>query len=128
MSGRTVLVCGSRGFPRSVMVEELPRLTAGATHLIHGDCRGPDRWSEELLDVTEVTRVPADWSAHGKAAGFVRNGQMVDMRPDLVIAFWDGRSRGTENTIALARKAGLRVIVVSPEASEAGIPEAERTS
>lgn len=49
---------------------------------------------------------PADWNAHGKAAGPIRNQQMAQ-EADVLIAFWDGKSRGTKDMIEKATRAGL---------------------
>ena len=49
-----------------------------------------------------LERFPADWSAHHKGAGSVRNREMVH-RADAVIVFWDGKSAGTKNIIECAR-------------------------
>lgn len=50
----------------------------------------------------------ADWNKHGKAAGHIRNKQMIDEgKPDLVIAFPGGR--GTANMVSQARAAGIPV-------------------
>lgn len=54
----------------------------------------------------------ADWNKHGKAAGPIRNAQMLDEGdPDLVIAFPGGR--GTDDMIRKAKKAGVRVYEVA---------------
>ena len=63
-------------------------------------CR--DRWP--------TTKVPADWTSQGKAAGPIRNRKMAGMA-DALIAIWDEKSRGTKNMIEEARKKGLRVFV-----------------
>lgn len=52
-----------------------------------------------------------DWETHGKAAGFIRNKQIVDAC-DMVLAFWDGKSKGTEHTIKLARQAKTPTFIV----------------
>lgn len=49
--------------------------------------------------------------AKGKAAGFIRNKQIVDAC-DMVLAFWDGKSKGTEHTIKLARLAKKPTFIV----------------
>lgn len=59
----------------------------------------------------KVKQFPARWDIHGKAAGPIRNKEMVAYSDDL-IAFWDGESRGTNNVIKLAKKAGLKVKVI----------------
>lgn len=60
---------------------------------------------------------PADWRWHGKAAGPIRNKQMLDQHsPDLVIAFPGGR--GAANMVALARAAGVPVAEVEAKDGE----------
>ena len=56
--------------------------------------------------------IPADWKTYGRSAGPRRNEQMARIAGTL-IAFWDGKSRGTKNMIDTARKLGLRVKVVT---------------
>jgi len=51
-----------------------------------------------------------NWEMFGKKAGFMRNQQIVD-NCDEVHAWWDGKSRGTADTIRRARKAGKPVII-----------------
>ena len=54
---------------------------------------------------------PADWNKHGRAAGPIRNAQMAEIS-DALIAFWDGKSRGTKSMIELAKQKWLRVSIV----------------
>ncbi len=53
----------------------------------------------------------ADWDKHNKAAGPIRNREMAEYGTHL-IAFWDGKSRGTKNMINEAEKKGLKTIVI----------------
>lgn len=107
-----ILVTGSRGWrSRATIAAELAKLGSGHT-LAHGGARGADRlagavaaglgWSVEVY--------PANWPKYGRSAGMIRNRQMLEeFKPDLVVAFWDGSSRGTANMIELARSAGVKV-------------------
>jgi hypothetical protein len=52
----------------------------------------------------------ADWDKHGKAAGPIRNQQMAQ-EADGLIAFWDGKSRGTKDMIQKALNYGLETHV-----------------
>jgi hypothetical protein len=54
---------------------------------------------------------PADWAQHGKAAGMIRNREMVALGADVVLAFPLGRSPGTRGCIRTAEEAGLTVKV-----------------
>ena len=61
-------------------------------------------------------RFPADWKVYGKQAGPVRNRQMLNYAKEeqgALLAFWDGKSRGTKNMIDIAKDAGIIVKVVS---------------
>lgn len=53
----------------------------------------------------------ADWNKYGKAAGPIRNKEMVQ-KANCAIFFWDGISRGTANCIALATAKGIPVKVI----------------
>jgi hypothetical protein len=58
-----------------------------------------------------LIKFPAEWNKFGKAAGPIRNKEMA-IFADVLIAFWDGKSRGTQNMIRLANPKGLRIKVV----------------
>lgn len=53
---------------------------------------------------------PANWRRWGKLAGPIRNRHMADYG-DALVAFWDGKSRGTADMIKNAKAACLRVVV-----------------
>lgn len=108
-----VLVCGSRVWDMPTWIgSRLAELPKNA-EIIHGGARGVDTIAGTYASALglKVTEYPADWHGQGKAAGIIRNGQMLDTKPDLVIAFWDGQSRGTRHTIEEARRRGIRVNV-----------------
>jgi len=111
-----VLVCGSRIYKHRAdgvrrRLNELPR----DTEIIHGNAEGPDRIAHEWAYGVHVLHIyPADWQRHGRRAGYVRNVRMLEeQKPDLVLAFWDGRSNGTGHTIREAEKRAIPVEVVS---------------
>ena len=58
----------------------------------------------------KVKLYPAEWARYGKAAGPKRNNQMAK-DASAVIAFWDGRSKGTKNMIDTAIKLNKVVFV-----------------
>lgn len=115
-----ILVCGSRGFSnKSLMVKRLNafleqhNLDETNIQIISGMARGADALAAEIAKDNNVPLIemPADWKAHGKRAGFVRNLEMLN-KADIVIAFWDGESVGTAHTIQEAKKKNITTYVV----------------
>jgi hypothetical protein len=112
-----VLVCGGRHFRDLDLVRETLR-RVHAEHrisaVVSGNCRGADQCAEAWAadNFIPVDRHRAEWTVHGKAAGPIRNQQMIDKgKPGLVVAFPGGR--GTSDMVRRARAAGVRIIEVS---------------
>lgn len=82
----------------------------GEITVISGEARGADTTGRIWATASghEVERYPADWNTHGKAAGFIRNQQMLDSGVDLAVQFPGGR--GTEDMRTRLNKAGVKVI------------------
>jgi hypothetical protein len=88
------------------------------TIVIHGDCWGADKLADYVGKHLgfEVRPYPADWKAHGKPGGPIRNQKMLDdEEPDIVLAFHGNirKSKGTLDMCKRARKAGVPVILIS---------------
>lgn len=81
--------------------------------IVEGEANGADllgkRYGEEKG--YKIEPYEANWDLHGKSAGYKRNEEMAKIG-DILIAFWDGSSRGTKHMIDLATKYGLKVKVV----------------
>jgi len=111
-----VLVTGSREWADSARIAEAlasAKAYYGSIVVVHGDCpTGADRLAQEWADSEGVPteRHPADWRAYGKAAGPVRNQEMVDLGAVVCLAFPLGTSRGTWDCMRRARRAGIAVI------------------
>lgn len=119
-----VLVCGSRHFnDYSKLCLEMDRISTEYDFdnrqpitIIHGAARGADtlagRYAEECG--FDVRAFPALWDKYGKSAGPIRNALMLsEGKPDLCIAFRGPNSRGTQNMINQAEKAGVKTMVVN---------------
>lgn len=109
-----VLVCGGRDYRNRRRVDEvLDRINEEEPiyMIVHGDARGADTLAKEWAwsrDVIELP-YPADWKTNGRAAGPVRNRQMLEQEePDLVVAFPGGN--GTAHMMRIAREAGIKVV------------------
>lgn len=120
-----VLICGGRDFDRvgdaHAYLNALAALRPFSV-VIEGGARGADSIAKgwAITHGIPVEEYPADWIKHGRAAGPIRNKQMLDEgKPDYVIAFPGGV--GTANMVALAKRAGVKVLIY-PTATRAGEP------
>lgn len=107
-----VAVVGSRGFDDyKIMVEALDDLKIDL--IVSGGARGADRLAERYAEEMGINTLifPANWIKYGMSAGFIRNDDIVK-NCDLLIAFWDGNSKGTMSSIRMARKQGKEVIII----------------
>lgn len=75
--------------------------------LVSGGARGVDSIAEEFANAHLIKTIifKPDWDKYGKSAGFIRNKLIID-EADMVLAFWNGSSKGTKHSIDLAIKAG----------------------
>jgi hypothetical protein len=110
--GKRIGIVGSRHFASREVVQRFLESMPRDAIVVSGGAEGVDSWSVEIgRSLGMQTLVfQADWHRRGRKAGPIRNAEIVGHIDELV-AFWDGRSRGTLNTIALATKAGLPVTV-----------------
>ena len=81
--------------------------------IISGCARGADTLglryaSENAFDIEEY---PANWDKYGKKAGYMRNVEMAE-NADALIAFWDGKSKGTKHMIDIATEKNLPIRVI----------------
>lgn len=75
----------------------------------HGAAPGADMIAGIIAETMGFVVVPhpADWKLYGKAAGIIRNNEMLDLHPDRVYAFWLNSSPGTGHTINEAMRRGI---------------------
>jgi hypothetical protein len=118
---KTVAIVGTRDFQTPAIaahfkqaVEKYVNALPPGTVVVTGGARGVDSWAEQAAVAAGLMVVvyTAKWRELGKAAGMIRNTEIVK-RCDRLVAFWNGKSRGTADTITKARKAGKSVEVCS---------------
>lgn len=104
-----ILVCGGRHYGNMAEVVAALDMLEDVTLVIHGDAAGADKLGREWAARKGIhyAAVPALWGQFGKAAGMKRNAAMLQLEPEMVVAFPGGT--GTANMVRLADKAGITV-------------------
>lgn len=106
-----ILVCGGRNYDKVKIVNaclDTFKQKWGNITIIQGGARGADRlacaWAKR--NNVPCEQFDAEWSKNGRAAGPIRNQQMIDEgKPDLFVAFPGGA--GTADMVARLRKANI---------------------
>jgi hypothetical protein len=108
-----IAVVGSRTFTDYFLLEDvLNEHTTSLDTLVSGGAAGADTLAEHYAKdygLKMIVHKP-EWKKYGRAAGFIRNQLIVD-DADILIAFWDGKSKGTQHSINLAKQKGIKVII-----------------
>lgn len=117
-----VIIAGSRSFTDTDVVDTAlhqlflgdfaRELTEEVDVILSGSARGADQCGEDVAQRCgiPVERYPAEWDKYGKTAGVIRNQTMAE-NADALVAFWDGKSKGTRHMIETALNVGLEVHV-----------------
>lgn len=109
-----VLVCGSRSLPDALPFIAERLRAVGATVVIEGGANGADRQARAAALVLglHVMTFEADWG-RGRRAGPLRNQEMLEAKPALVLAFHTDPKlgKGTADMVARAEQAGVPVEV-----------------
>lgn len=107
-------VVGGRSFDDySLLRKSILQNFKGVKIIVSGGAKGADSLGERYareFNLETLIFLP-DWSRWGKTAGYVRN-QDIIKNADYVIAFWDGKSKGTKSSIDIAKSLGKEVIVI----------------
>ena len=108
-------IIGSRTFDNYIVLEEFIKNTLQVDKIeliVSGDAQGADKMGAFFAERNNIKTLifPPDWDKHGKAAGFIRNKDIVN-NSDIILAFWDGKSKGTRHSIGLAHKMKKTVII-----------------
>lgn len=104
-----VAIIGSRGLSVTDLGRYLPENT---TKIVSGGAKGVDTSAREyaLSHGIKLTEFLPEYTKYGRSAPLKRNITIIEYS-DIVIAFWDVKSRGTKFVIDNCRKLGVEVRV-----------------
>lgn len=105
-----VAVIGSRGLTVKDLGQYLP---ADTTEIVSGGAKGIDTCAREyaLSHGIKLTEFKPDYARYGRGGAPLRRNITIIEYSDLVLAFWDGSSRGTKFVIDKCRETGVEVRV-----------------
>ena len=115
-----IIICGGRDFKdKTLFNSTLTNLLAEYPNctIVSGHASGADTFAEQFAEEYDIPIkiFKPDWSKYGKAAGPIRNKEMLEYAKEatpVVIAFWDGKSKGTKNMVETARKTDALIHVI----------------
>ena len=114
--GMKILITGDRNFSslgKKIIENLFQQLKEKDVMIIHGHCpSGADHYADTCANNLKipVKRYPANWKKYGKAAGPIRNRQMIEIeKPNVVFAFHDKieASKGTKDTVNCSIKSKI---------------------
>ena len=120
-----MIIAGSRSIDSPADYERLKRAVQNhpkPAEIVSGGAKGADKMGERLAAEfgIPVKQFIPDWDGKGKGAGSLRNGDMAvyasDQPNGVLVALWDGQSRGTAQMIEVAKNYGLTIEIVHPAA------------
>jgi hypothetical protein len=110
-----IAIIGGRSFGdyelvKSVLSDYLDKVTM----VVSGGAKGADSFGEKWANENNIQTLifKPDWNKYGKKAGHLRNTDIID-NCDMCIAFWDGKSTGTKDSIKKAKKMGKEILIVN---------------
>lgn len=104
-----VAIVGSRGLSVTNLEKYLPN---GVTEIVSGGAKGIDTCAREyaVSNGIKLTEFLPEYEKYGRSAPLKRNIAIIE-NADLVLAFWDGTSRGTKFVIDNCKSRGIPVQV-----------------
>lgn len=104
-----VAVIGSRKLAVPDLENYLPE---GVTEIVSGGAKGVDTYARRYAEANalKLTEFIPDYEHYGRSAPLRRNLEIIDYA-DMVIAFWDGESKGTKYVIDNCVKLGKEIAI-----------------
>lgn len=116
MNSKKIGIVGSRNFNNYKLLVQTIDKYQESNHvvlIVSGGAKGADllaeRYAYENKILTQIYK--PDWKNKGKAAGIIRNKLIADAS-DIVFAFWDGISPGTNHIIEYCKNKRIKLIII----------------
>ena len=113
-----VAIIGSRDVMPGTDGKILRQLPAGCSEIISGGASGVDLLAKRIAHRLHIryTCYRPNYKKYGRAAPLIRNNQIID-NADCVLAFWNGRSKGTRHALAccIKKRRPFKIILTNPE-------------
>jgi len=111
-----IAIVGSRDYQHLDRVRIYVESLSPDTIIVSGGARGVDKTAEITAKRCGLKTIVfyANWNPNGvfdRGAGMKRNAQII-AEADQVVAFWDGKSPGTRNTIDRAKRANKPLEII----------------
>lgn len=121
-----VAVIGSRSARPETLSQIMDVLPAGCSEIISGGAAGVDLLAERVADTLRLryTCIRPRYRRYGRVAPLIRNRMIVD-QADLVLAFWDGRSKGTRQALGycISSRKPFRIFLIGSQSMRMQDPE-----
>lgn len=107
------IIAGSRDATSYIsLLNAVKESNISISTIVSGGARGADKLGELYATRNNIPLqiYRANWDMYGKRAGHIRNRQMAECS-EALIALWDGKSKGTQNMINVAKELNLKVFV-----------------
>jgi len=107
-----VAVIGSRNFQDYDRLKRILDLYPIKV-IVSGGAIGADSLGDKYADEKGLQKeiYKPDWDLFGKSAGFLRNTTIIE-NSNMVVAFWDGASKGTKDSLDKAKKLKKTTLIV----------------
>ena len=108
-----VAVVGSRNLDVDMIHFYIP---AAATEIVSGGAKGVDAKAKKFAieNSLEYTEFLPEYKKYGKSAPLKRNDEIINYA-DIIVAIWDGKSKGTKSLIEYAQNDKKEIIIIKCE-------------
>lgn len=114
-----IIIAGGRDFNDYELLKQklnniISNLNKNDITIISGLAKGADSLGLKYAEENNIKTIkcPANWDKYGKSAGYKRNEDMANIA-NALIAFWDGKSKGTKHMIEIAKKRDIKIRIIN---------------